>query len=152
MKQKVQQEHPWNDFHSVSSWGWQSGIIPEPHRRDFSLLGEMGVGKNTVAYEPVVLRRGKTTQAVTSGGVGICRLAWLVRGLIHGHPILGLEDSWVLSVRTIKPVSEFCWFACLGFREPAHLRPGNLPAQHTGRLMLWWNRWKWISWSEMGES
>lgn len=50
MKQRVQQEHPWDNWCSVRSWGWESGIIPEPREKDFSLLGEMGVGTTTTTH------------------------------------------------------------------------------------------------------
>lgn len=49
-----QQEHLQDSLCSMWSWGWQSGIMPEPWGKEFSLLGETGAGTNTVTCKPVV--------------------------------------------------------------------------------------------------
>lgn len=54
MKQRVQKEHPWDGSYSVRSWGWESGIMPEPRGKDFSPLGETGASTNTVTCKPIV--------------------------------------------------------------------------------------------------
>lgn len=43
-----------------------------------------------------------------------------------------VESNCSLSVGTIEPVAGFCWSACPGFREPAHLGQGDLSAQNAG--------------------
>lgn len=61
-KQRVQPEHSRDGSHSMQSWGWQSGIMPEPCGKDFSPLSKKGAGTNTVTCKPVVSRGVKPSR------------------------------------------------------------------------------------------
>lgn len=80
------------------------------------------------------------------------RFASLARDLIHVHLMLcsAVENNCKLSVRTVELVAGFYWFDCPGFKEPAHLGQGYLPAPNAGWLRLRRNRQNWIYWSVTG--